>query len=457
MPRIIGPGISGVVTASRDVLKAGMRRVSASASSNSLSTNIEWPSPSFADSIDPKNSVPDEDLKRIARAMGCAVEDLTAYPNLHNPSQHSKQYITAKGLTIPAYRRTPFMDWRVKMPPATLKSRKSKLAYRHPIGLDQAFKEALGVIEGDRQQKYDKVLKMQDRIDTILQHYNVSRIDQIPDQKARGEAYLASIDIEKLRITAEINNPEVIHQFNSGNSDMKFPVYRHLARQKWEQDDRLLLMDRLESMKVIPDTLATFYPHVDLKIRFPGTTSHWIDPGRIMSTGVTAQAPEFSIQIFEDKPKLYTIVILDPDTPDLENDSYKHTLHYILADVKITGNEPLVDKSLARELVPYLPPHPEKNSGFHRYVVWVFEQPGGERLAVQQRKGKGQIDIDSLLERDGFDIRLFRSAHGLKAVGAHFWRNGYDSKTDGVREKFGLGPGNVYTHKRFQHYEDYRG
>ncbi|KAK9365542.1 phosphatidylethanolamine-binding protein [Lipomyces kononenkoae] len=457
MPRIIGPGISGVVAASRDVLKAGMRGVSATTASSNLSTDIEPPSPSFAESIDPKIAVPNDDLNKIARAMGCGVDDLTAYPNLQDPSQHSKPYITAKSLTIPAYRRTPFLDWRVKVPPATLKSRKSKLAYRHPIGLDQAFKEALAVLERDRQEKYDKVLDMRDRIDTILQHYNVSTIDHIPDQKARGEAYLASVEIEKLRINAEINNPEVVHQFNSGNSDMKFPVYRYLARQKWEQDDRLLLMDRLESMKVIPDTLATFYPRVDLKVRFPGTSTHWIDPGRIMSTGVTALAPEFSIQIFEDKTKLYTIVILDPDTPDLENDSYKTTLHYILADVKISGNEPLVDKSLARELVPYLPPHPEKNSGFHRYVVWAFEQPGGERLAVQQRKGKDPIDTDRLLERDGFDIRLFRAAHGLKAVGAHFWRNGYDSKTDGVREKFGLGPGNVYTHKRFQHYEDYRG
>ncbi|KAK9388700.1 phosphatidylethanolamine-binding protein [Lipomyces mesembrius] len=461
MPRIPGAGI-GVVTATRDALRKGIRAASVTASSNvlsstSLSANVESPSPSFADSIDPATVVPDGDLARIARAMGCAVEDLIAYPNLHDPSEVSMPYITAKSLTIPAYRRTPFLDWRVKMPPATLKSRKSKLAYRHPIGLDQAFREALGVLEADRQQKYDNVLKMHDRIDAILQHYNVSTIDDIPDHKSRGDAYLASVEIEKGRINAEINNPEIIHQFNSGNFDMKFPVHRFLARQKWEKNDRLLLMDRLESMKVMPDTLPTFYPRVDLKIRFPGTMAHWIDPGRIMSTGVTAQAPEFSIQIFEDKAKLYTIVIVDPDTPDVENDSYKTTLHYILADVKISGNEPLVDKSMARELVPYLPPHPEKNSGFHRYAVWAFEQPGGERLAVQQRKGKGPIDVDRLLERERFDIRLFRSAHGLRAVGAHFWRNGYDSKTEGVREKFGLGPGSVYTHKRFQHYEDYRG
>ncbi|KAJ8098440.1 phosphatidylethanolamine-binding protein [Lipomyces tetrasporus] len=297
---------------------------------------------------------------------------------------------------------------------------------------------------------------MQDRIDTILQHYNVTTVEDIRDQKSRADAYLASVEIEKLRINAEISNPEVIHQFNSGNFDMKFPVYRFLARQRWEKNDRLLLMDRLENMKVIPDTLPTLYPRVDMKLRFPGKTTHWIDPGRIMSTGVTAQAPEFSIQIFEDATKLYTIVIVDPDTPDLESDSYKTTLHYILADVRISGNEPLVDKAIARELVPYLPPHPEKNSGYHRYAVWVFEQPDGERLAVQQREGKDPVNVDSLLERERFDIRLFRSAHGLKAVGAHFWRNGYDSKTEGVREKFGLGPGNVYTHKRFQHYEDYR-
>ncbi|KAK9378876.1 phosphatidylethanolamine-binding protein [Kockiozyma suomiensis] len=425
-------------------------RASLRAASTATSSIPHSASPSFADELDPKSILADKDLSTIARAIGCSADDLTAFPNPTVPAG-GEPLITARQLTMPAAMRPPFLDWRVQMKPASLKSKKFRNTYLSPIGLDGAFREALEILGKDRDTKYVQVLKLQSKVDAIKAQFGVLETNEITDIKARSEAYLIEVKIEKLRILAELSNPEVIAQFERGRADMQFPVYRYLARKKWEQIPRAQLVDRLENMHVIPDTMPYIKPTVDLRVRFPGPTAYWFDPGRILSTAVTAQVPEFQINTFEDKTSRYTIVIVDPDTPDFANDSYKSTLHYILSDIEIHGNKPDVDTEASTVVVPYLPPHPEKNSGIHRYAVWLFEQPDGERLAIRQR-GSKEIDNSKLLDRDEFDIRLFRSAYGLKAVGAHLWRNKYDSQTEAVREKFGLGQGTVWSRARIQHY-----
>ncbi|KAK9468836.1 phosphatidylethanolamine-binding protein [Lipomyces arxii] len=431
----------------RQGLRDSIRHLQSSSARASSTSPNEVEHSDFATEVE-INDLPDGSAasERIAKAIGCSVNDLNAY---FDPADPSTLSITAKSLKASPQMRTSLLEWRQNIPPISLRTERAKKAYRRPIGLNAAFEKALKVLTVDKHEKYERILRLTDKVEGIINQFNVKAIDEIPVQKKRSEAYLTAGLIRKLRIDAEINFPEVTSQFEMGKFDMRLPVYQHLVRARWEKNDRLLLIDRMESMHVIPDTLPTLYPQVDVKVRFPGTNTFWIDPGRVMSTGVTASEPKFSIQMFEDSTKLFTIVIVDPDTPDLLTDSYKTTLHYILSDISISGNSPLVDKANANELVSYLPPHPEKNSGYHRYAVWVFEQPNCEPLSTEK------LASFDLQNRDSFDIRRFSQLYGLKAVGAHFWRNKYDSRTESVREKYGLPQGLVYSHKRYQHYEDY--
>ncbi|KAK9474821.1 phosphatidylethanolamine-binding protein [Dipodascopsis tothii] len=195
-------------------------------------------------------------------------------------------------------------------------------------------------------------------------------------------------------------------------------------------------MQRLETMHVIPDTLPTLDPVVDVRLRFPhGPHVRWLTPGSIVSTAVSAHEPEFAIRSFDAGKRSYTIAIVDPDVPDVDSNSYTTALHYLLTDVVLDCTEEAVDKAAARVLVPYVPPVPEKNTGNHRLAVWVFEQRGPALPA----------DLDPA----EFDLRSLVKTFRLRPVGAHLWRNKYDSKTDEVRAAHNLGPGRVFSRLRY--------
>ena len=65
---------------------------------------------------------------------------------------------------------------------------------------------------------------------------------------------------------------------------------------------------------------------------------------------------------FDRKPdKLYTIMMVDPDAPSMNDNKYKYWLHLL-----IVNNNDII--------MPYHPPDPPSGSGKHRYYILVFEQ-----------------------------------------------------------------------------------
>ena len=107
-------------------------------------------------------------------------------------------------------------------------------------------------------------------------------------------------------------------------------------------------------------------------IKFPYSTgvNKWIEPGVFLSSNVTQFEPIFKIQEFENLnlSKLrYTILIVNPEEPDLINDSFKTTLCYGLQNLKLDYNDNVIDsrKFNVKDnvLINYLSPIPEKNAG----------------------------------------------------------------------------------------------
>lgn len=314
--------------------------------------------------------------------------------------------------------------------PPSLKSRTARVRYNTPIGLDQAFPLALNIIKD-----YSKTLYA--LADSLKAELEQAVADGVEAEK------LAEIKtkLNRALVKAELDNPEVQYNFEIGQLDFTQPVYRHLAEEKWKAYDMLILMQRLETMKVIPDTMPTLNPRAQVELQFPGFINKWVVPGTILPCAVAVRPPLLKIQEFEEiaKDSLYTIVIVDPDTPDLENDSYKTSLQWAVSNIPLSNVDPVVDTDKATELIPYLPPTPEKNTGNHRHAVWAFRQT------------KGPVDAEAaqaLVQREVFDIRKFASELGLDAVGAHMWRSKFDRTADEVRAKYGLEAGRVFSRVR---------
>ena len=325
----------------------------------------------------------------------------------------------------PAMRESILSGYKRLNGPLSLRSKAARLAYNTPIGLDEVFPLAHEIVKKYQSTQSAKAESLK---------------EQLAQAGSSEEASKLKVELTKAQVRSQVDNPEVQYNFKIGQSDFREPVYRYLAEQKWKEYDQLVLMQRLESLKVIPDTMPTLDPKAKVELQFSGSVNKWLVPGATIPCAVASRPPLVTIQEFEEikDDSLYTLVIVDPDTPDLARDSFKTTLKWAVANIPLSNVEHFVDTDKATELVPYLPPTPEKNSGIHRHAVWAFRQNNGKVAEVAQE----------LIERDGFDIRKFADELGLQAVGAHIWRNKFDRTTDGVREKYGLGAGRVFARVR---------
>lgn len=301
--------------------------------------------------------------------------------------------------------------------PATLRAKTNKMQYKSPIALDKIYPMAYEALEKESEAIYEKI--------------------------AQNKDSLSPEELEQLKTQAELNNPEVIFNsmFATNSLDRTQPVYRHLLKEKWESRDKMITMQRLESLHVIPDTLSTLDPQVDVKLRFShNNISSWIEPGTILSSNVSSRPPELEIVEFKESTNdLYTVLIVNPDTPDVENDSYSTTLQWGLKNVKLTNADSILDaKKLDAnpeyEFMSYSPSVPEKNTGNQRYAVWVFRQTGELKTTPSSR--------------DQFNIRSFVEENSLEAVGAHIWRSTWDLNTENVRKMYGLPRGRIFARER---------
>ncbi|KAF7269065.1 hypothetical protein GWI33_017823 [Rhynchophorus ferrugineus] len=68
--------------------------------------------------------------------------------------------------------------------------------------------------------------------------------------------------------------------------------------------------------------------------------------------------------------KLYTLMMVDPDAPSRSNPIYREINHWLVVNIK--GS----DISTGQTITEYRGSRAPKNSGLHRYIFLVHEQPG---------------------------------------------------------------------------------
>lgn len=216
--------------------------------------------------------------------------------------------------------------------------------------------------------------------------------------------------IRALSVNAEINDPATRRLFAStaGVGSMDRAVMRELAARAWRRDGGLdLLMQRLFQLGVVPDMLPDILPTADMTVS--PDAGEAVEAGKTLSPSVLKAAPRIHVQLFEHpatpdaahpNPEAnYTLLVVDPDSPDHENHAFTQYVHYAKADISLSVLSGATELMTApgNELLAYESPAPPKGSGKHRYVFLLVKQ--GDALQP--------------ITRDNFTLRTYLEEHKL--------------------------------------------
>jgi large subunit ribosomal protein L35 len=223
--------------------------------------------------------------------------------------------------------------------------------------------------------------------------------------------------------------------------DMNKPIYRYLADKKWRSFQRLITLQRLNQLGVVPDVLPNFEPTAEVRMAF---RTRNVQPGDFVDSRVSEVPPRLKVQVFDKGERLVTVVVVDSDVPDLKSDNFSSRCHYLASNIPISPTStslPLSKASTSQLVHPWLPAFVQNGSPYHRYSVLVLEQAPGQTLDVAA--------LQSKIVRDGFKVRTFTQQHNLKPIGASIFRGIWDEGTAGVMERHGIEGANVQF-KRFR-------
>ncbi|KAG5352677.1 hypothetical protein C0989_001141 [Termitomyces sp. Mn162] len=205
----------------------------------------------------------------------------------------------------------------------------------------------------------------------------------------------------------------------------------NLPAVRWEVDN---------AMDVLPDLRPTIDVHVVAQ-----TTSRervqtkkmrtTVVPGTFLLPGQTIKPLHVYANVFHTDTRLYTMLLVDPEYSIL---------------TKPRPNIPLSATTRGRiDLdghTPYIPPHPQQGTPYHRYVLLLLPQPPLDgvthSLNAEARAEPGvptstTLDIPPVepAERANFDVRAFVQRWGLDTIpggGAHMWREVWNSRVSKI-------------------------
>ncbi|OPB37615.1 ribosomal protein MRPL35 [Trichoderma guizhouense] len=294
----------------------------------------------------------------------------------------------------------------------------------------QAFQEARAILAADRQ---EKVAKIQEELVKIaaLESKDASLVKGGQSMK---DTKLASLRryVEQLKIQADINDPLVKKRFEDGLGDMNKPIYRHYAERKWRSYDYRLITQRIKQFNIVPDVLPKLDPVADVQLYFRHSK---VAPGAVVDSLVSEHPPRLRVQVFDAGSRLVSLVVLDADVPDADNDAFSKRCHFLAANIPLSPDStslPLSRITAEDQLaVPWLAPVSQKGAPYHRLGVYLLQQKPGAKVDVAQLK-------QLYAARDGFSLKSFRDKFSLTPVGFNMFRSVWDENTADVMARHGI-------------------
>ncbi|EIN13222.1 PEBP-like protein [Punctularia strigosozonata HHB-11173 SS5] len=243
-----------------------------------------------------------------------------------------------------------------------------------------------------------------------------------------------------VEVQSQINRPEVRWKFRNGLADMTQPVYRKLTDLKWRTEGDLdLLMERIHQMNVVPDVLPSLHPTIDVRVTFPEAPSprnrtvrkayKAVEPGVYLVPEQTRKPPHIYVSVMHPEERYYTLLLVDPDVPNETDGTYQTYLHWMITNIRLSSTTSLIETSRPYIPFPYVPPHPQKGTDYHRYTLLLL--PHAEPDKRIDIKPPTNADAD----RQNFDVRGFMAEHGLDGSvggGAHMWREVWNEEVSKI-------------------------
>nr|POF14220.1 54s ribosomal protein l35, mitochondrial [Quercus suber] len=211
---------------------------------------------------------------------------------------------------------------------------------------------------------------------------------------------------------------------------MSKPIYRHLARLKWESYKRKLLIQRITQMHVVPDVFPEIEPVVSTSLSFKGKN---VQHGDIVLSSLSEGLPKMDIQCYDKGERLITIAVVNPDVPDVAKDGFNYRCHFLASNIPISPTSAKIDFSKLGEsqvIQEWLPAYAQKGTPYQRMSILIFDQGAQHTLDVSALQQNPEFS-----ERLGFRVSDFAERHGLKAIGVDLFRTQWDDYTADVMKR----------------------
>lgn len=337
----------------------------------------------------------------------------------------------------------------------------------------QCFQEARKILGQDREEKIKQIETQRARIRRLRE----TQVE--PQSEYHKERRLTSMTdhLEELKIWADMNDPIVKKRFEDGqgmkqskprllssdlrpdkrdsdpeiecshtdnySGDMNKPIYRFLADREWRSYKRNLLMQRITQMTVTPDVLPSIDPTASVDLAFGRRT---VQPGEFVDSRVSEMPARLKIQVYDKGERMVTIVVVNPDVPNVAKDGFDYRCHFLACNIKVsptTTSIPLTLLDKASQIaLPWLPAYTQKGAPYNRMSIFVLQQQDGQEIDVKALKKKNS-------QREGFILKAFVDRHTLKPIGVNLFRSHWDEGTAGVMQRAGV-PGHDVEFKRMK-------
>lgn len=220
---------------------------------------------------------------------------------------------------------------------------------------------------------------------------------------------------------------------------MNRPIYRFLADREWRSQRRLLLMQRITQMHIVPDILPHLDPVVEVKLAFGRRNVH---PGDFVDSRVSEIPARLRVQVFDQGERLISILVVDPDIPNEDKDGFDYRCHFLALNIPISPSNTSVPLSQLgpQTVLSWLPPTAQKGAPYHRLAVFVLQHRDNQALDLDAVRQK--------VRREQFNLRSFNHRYGLTPVGAHMFRSQWDEGTAGVMARAGLPGAEIEWHRK---------
>ncbi|POS82587.1 hypothetical protein EPUL_004808 [Erysiphe pulchra] len=300
------------------------------------------------------------------------------------------------------------------------------------------FQEARKVLLEEREETLQKIKKQRLRISNLL----AKDVSNIEGGQERKDSTLRSMKkyLEELKIQADIHDPIVKKRFEDGLGDMNKPIYRHLANEKWQSYHRKFLVQRIEQFSIVPDLQPKFEPSASVEVAF---RRRRVRPGDYIDSRFSEVPARLKVQVFDKGERMVSVIVIDADVPVVEIDNYIHRCHFLAVNIPISPTQTSLPLSqvnpLTQLVIPWLPPFAQKGSGYHRYSIFILQQPDGITLDVEKLQTKST--------RDKFSLLKFIHQYKLSPIGLGLFRSIWDEGTAGVMNRASI-PGADIVFKR---------